>query len=106
MTLQGKLSLLDPFTHTKQDHDKIWNFDFYKDQATEKIRIVETFCTVVTVSGKYLEKKTFKKVLKKIDEIRKIIRIKIHFIRFMIINYNYYIKSYIDNTESYINDER
>ena len=60
MTLEDEVTLLDPFTHTKQDHDKIMNFDFYKDQATEKIRIVETFCTVVTVSGKYLEKNTFK----------------------------------------------
>ena len=78
MTLQGNITLLDPFTHTKQDSDKIYNFDFYKEQATEKIRIVETYCTVVTISGKYLEKNTFKKVLKKIDEIRRIIRIKIH----------------------------
>ena len=75
MTLQSNVSLLDLFTHTKQDHDKIEKFDFYKEQATEKIRIEETFCTVVTVSGKYLEKNNFKKVLKKIDEIRKIFRI-------------------------------
>ena len=87
MTLQGNVTLLDPFTHTKQDRDKIWNFDFYKKQETEKVTIVETYCILVTVSGKYLEKNNFKKVLKKIDEIRKIIRIKIHYIRSIISNY-------------------
>ena len=94
MTLQSNVTLLDPFTHTKQDSDKIQNFDFYKEQATEKVRIVETFCTLVTVSGKYLEKNNFKKVLKKIDEIRRIIRIKIHYIRSIIFNYNFYINIY------------
>ena len=84
MTLQGNVTLLDPFTHTKQDRDKIMNFDFYKEQATEKVTIVETYCILVTVSGKYLEKNNFKKVLKKIDEIRRIIRIKIHYIRSII----------------------
>ena len=101
MTLEDEVSLLDPFTHTKQDHDKIENFDFYKKQETEKVRIVETFCTLVTVSGKYLEKNNFKKVLKKIDEIRRIIRIKIHYIRSIIINYNFYIKHIF-----FINDQR
>ena len=65
MTLEDNVTLLDPFAHTEQ------NFDFIrKNTATERVGIVETFCTLVTVRGKYLEKKTFKKVLKKIDEIR------------------------------------
>ena len=77
MTLQGEISLLDSFTHTIKDHEKIMNFDFIKDNSTkerEKIMIEETFCTLVAVGGKFLEKKTFKKALKKIDEIRIIIR--------------------------------
>ena len=49
------------------------NFDFIrKNSSTEKVMIDETFCTLVAVGGKFLEKKTFKKVLKKIDEIRRI----------------------------------
>ena len=78
MTLEGEVNLLDPFTHTKQNHEKIMNFDFVRENSTterEKVRIDETFCTLVGVGGKFLEKKTFKKVMKKIDEIRKIIRI-------------------------------
>ena len=78
MTLQSEVTLLDPFTHTNQDYNKIWNFDFIKESSIterQKIRIDETYCTLVTVSGKYLEKKNFKKVLKKIDEIRRIYRI-------------------------------
>ena len=39
----------------------------------EKVMVDQTFCTLVVVGGKYLEKNAFKKVLKKIDEIRKII---------------------------------
>ena len=76
MTLQSEVTLLDPFTHTKQDREKIMNFDFIHETITarEKVRIEETYCTLVTVSGKYLEKRNFKKVLKKIDEIRRIIR--------------------------------
>ena len=77
MTLESEVSLLDPFTHTEQDHKKIMNFDFIKYNSSkkrEKVLIDQTFCTVVAVGGKFLEKKTFKKVLKKIDEIRKIIR--------------------------------
>ena len=78
MTLEDNVTLLDPFTHTKQDREKIMYFNFYRETsitAREKVRIVETYSTLVTVSGKYLEKYTFKKVLKKIDEIRRIIRI-------------------------------
>ena len=78
MTLQSEVTLLDPFTHTKQDREKIWNFNFIRESSIterEKIRIDETYCILVTVSGKYLEKKNFKKVLKKIDEIRRIIRV-------------------------------
>ena len=76
MTLEDNVNLLDPFTHTAQDRKKIKNFDFIRENtATERVRIVETFCTLVTVGGKYLEKKNFKKVLKKIDKIRRIIRV-------------------------------
>ena len=77
MTLQGNVTLLDPFTHTVQDREKILNFDFIRDNLTtetEKVRIDETYCTLVTVSGKYIKKNTFNKVQKKIDEIRRIIR--------------------------------
>ena len=77
MTLHEEVSLLDPFTHTEQDHEKIMNFDFIKYNSSkkrEKVLIDQTFCTLITVGGKFLEKKTFKKVLQKIDEIRKIIR--------------------------------
>ena len=75
MTLEDNVTLLDPFTHTKQDYEKIENFDFLRENsAPERVRIIETFCTLVTVWGKYLEKNTFKKVLTKIDEIRKLIR--------------------------------
>ena len=79
MTLESNVTLLDPFTYTKQDQEKIINFDFIRGNSTtekEKIRIEETFCTLVAVGGKFLEKETCKKVLKKIDEIRRIIRIK------------------------------
>ena len=77
MTLEGEVSLLDPFTHKKQARDKIWNFDFIRGKSSterEKVMIDQTFCTLITVGGKFLEKKTFRKVLEKIDEIRKIIR--------------------------------
>ena len=75
MTLEDQVTLLDPFTHTLQDHQKIKNFDFVRENsATEKVRIEETFCTIVTVGGKYLHKNTLSKVIKKVDEIRKIIR--------------------------------
>ena len=83
MTLEGELTLLDPFTHTEQDREKIWSFDFIREThkaKNEKVMIIETFCTLVTVTGKYLEKETFKEVLKKIDEIREIIRLNNHYI--------------------------
>ena len=72
MTLdEGNVSILDQFTHKEQDRDKIQKFNFWqKQEKKEKVKIDETSCTLVTVSGKYLEKKTFKEVLKKIDEIR------------------------------------
>ena len=79
MTLEDEVSLLDPFTHTQQDSDKIWNFDFIGGKSTterEKVMIDQTFCTLVVVGGKYLEKRTFQKVSKKIDKIRRIIRMK------------------------------
>ena len=90
MTLEGELTLLDPFTHTKQDREKIENFDFLTESSiteSEKVMIIETFCTLVTVTGKYLEKQTFKKVLKKVDAIRKMIRIQK--IQKIYNNYNY-----------------
>ena len=83
MTLEGELTLLDPFTHTKQDREKIENFDFLTESSiteSEKVMIIETFCTLVTVTGKYLEKEAFKEVLKNIDVIREIIRLNNHYI--------------------------
>ena len=80
MTLEDEVTLLDPFTHTKQDREKIMNFNFIRGNSatdTEKVTIDEYFCTLVTVGGKFLEKRAFKKVLKKIDQIRRIFRIKI-----------------------------
>ena len=79
MTLEDDVTLLDPFTHTEQDKNKIAIFDFIRENSTkerEKLRIEETYCTLVTVGGKFIDKKAFKKVLKKIDEIRRIIRLK------------------------------
>ena len=70
MTLEDEVTLLDPFTHTEQDREKILYFDFIR----EKVMIDQTFCTLVVVSGKFLEKGNFQKVLKKIDKIRRIIR--------------------------------
>ena len=78
MTIEDEVTLLDPFTHTEQDHDKIWNFDFIGGKSSrerEKVMIDQTFCTLVVVSEQFLEKNTFKRVLKKIDTIRKIISI-------------------------------
>ena len=77
MTLQDNVTLLDPFTHTKQDVYKIEEFDFIRGkpkQKGEKLRIEETFCTLVAVGGEFLEKEAFQNVLTKIDEIRKLIR--------------------------------
>ena len=75
---EGNVSQLDPFTHTILDFDKIKIFDFWsenqKEKQIEKVKIEETFCTLVTVGGKFLEKKTFKKVMRRIDKIRKIFR--------------------------------
>ena len=80
MTLQDNVTLLDAFTHTKPEHKKILEFDFIREKPKEKgekLRIEETFCTLVAVGGEFLKKKAFKEVLKKIDVIRKIVRIKI-----------------------------
>ena len=77
MTLkdEDKVTLLDPFTHTELDSEIIRNFDFWlrrqKNDEREKIKMDETFCVLVIVGGKFLEKKIFKKVLKKIDVIRR-----------------------------------
>ena len=79
MTLEDEVTLLDPFTHTQQDSDKISKFDFIGGKSTterEKVMIDQTFCTLVVVSGKFLEKGNFQKVMKKIDKIRRIIRMK------------------------------
>lgn len=70
MTLEDEVTLLDPFTHTEKDREKILYFDFIR----EKVMIDQTFCTLVVVSGKFLEKGNFQKVLKKIDKIRRIIK--------------------------------
>ena len=80
MTLEDEVTLLDPFTHTQQDSDKISKFDFIGGKSTterEKVMIDQTFCTLITVGGQYLEKKAFEMVLKKVDEIRRIFRINI-----------------------------
>ena len=75
MTLEDQVTLLDQFTHTKQDFEKIQNFDFVRENSAKgRVRIEETFCTIVTVGGKYLHKNTLRKVMMKVDEIRKIIR--------------------------------
>ena len=76
MTLEDQVTLLDQFTHTEQDHKKIQNFDFVRENSTakERVRIEETFCTIVTVGGKYLHRNTLRKVTIKVNEIRKIIR--------------------------------
>ena len=87
MTLEEELSLLDPFTHTLQDREKIKKFDFIGGKSSterEKVMVDQTFCTLVVVDGKFLEKNAFKKVLKKIDKIRRIIRMKILQIKIMI----------------------
>ena len=87
MTLEDEVTLLDPFTHTEQDHEKIMNFDFIGGKSSserEKVMVDQTFCTLVVVDGKFLEKNTFKKVLKKIDKIRRIIRMKTLQIKIMI----------------------
>ena len=79
MTLEDNITLLDPFTHTKQDREKIFYFDFIRVKSTterEKVMIDQTFCTLVVVSGKFLDKGNIQKVLKKIDKIRRIIRMK------------------------------
>ena len=76
MTLKDEVTLLDPFTHTEQDREKIMNFDFIGGKSTterEKVMIDQTLCTLVAVGGNFLEKNAFNKVLKKIDEIRKLI---------------------------------
>ena len=77
MTLQDNLTLLEPFIHTKKDREKVESFDFIRGNSTterEKVKIDQTFCTLVVVSGKFLDKGNFQKVLKKIDKIRRIIR--------------------------------
>ena len=79
VTLQngGNVSLFDPFAHTNQDADSIRNFDFVRGESKEekeKVRIEGAYCTVVTIGEKFLERKIFNEVMKKIDDIRKMIR--------------------------------
>ena len=75
MNLTENFGMLDPFTHTEEDHEKIKNFG-KSNQKVEKVKVVEgTHCTLVMVGGKYLQKMEFRKVLKKVDEIRKLDRI-------------------------------
>ena len=77
MTLKDEenVTILDPFTHTEQNSKKISNFDFWvqrqNKEGRKKVKIDETFCTLVTVGGKFLEKTIFNKVLKKIYQIRR-----------------------------------
>ena len=76
--MQYDIRNLDPFTHIEQDRNKIDSFNFTRGNSTtegEKVTIDQTFCTFVAVGGKFLEKHTFKHVLKKIYEIRRIIRV-------------------------------
>ena len=78
MTLESKVTVLDPFTHTKHDKERIDDFDFIRESsAREKLMIDQTFCTLVAVGGKFVENETIRKVLEKIDEIRKIFRMNI-----------------------------
>ena len=73
MTLQDNVTILDPFTHTQQEKDKMNDFYFLGEkpmEKREKIRIEESFCTLVAVGGDFLEKKALIQVQKKIDEIR------------------------------------
>ena len=81
MTLQDNVTILDPFTYTKQERDKMIDFYFFGEkpiEKREKNRIEESFCTLVAVGGDFLEKKALIKVQKKIDEIRIKFRILIH----------------------------
>ena len=94
MTLQDNVTLLDPFTYTYQEYNRIWDFDFIGGNSTterDKVKIDQTFCTLVTVGGQFLEKKAFEMVLKKVDEIRRIFRIKI----LEIYNLNYSIHFFL-----------
>ena len=79
--MQYDIRNLDPFTHTEQDREKIDDFNFIRGNSTterEKVTIDQTFCTFVAVGGKFLEKQTFKYVLKKIYEIRRMIRVSLN----------------------------
>ena len=76
-TEKGNIRMLDPFTHTKQDYNKIGYFDFIRGDSTterERVMIDQTFCLLITVGGQFLEKRRFENVLKKVDEIRRIFR--------------------------------
>ena len=78
MTLHGNVNILDPYAYTIKDFGKIFYFDFIGESTTsetEKVVIDETFCTLVLLGEKYLQKNSFQKTIKKIDDIRRIIRL-------------------------------
>ena len=78
MTLEQNVTLLDIFTFNEVDAIKVYDYDFisttFSTPKEEKVKLEQTFCTLVAVGGKYLERETFQNVMKKIDEIRQIIR--------------------------------
>ena len=63
---------MNPFTHTKEDFDKIMDFEIPGKNFTKVKAVDATYCTLVVVDGKYLQRIEFRKFLKKIDEIRKL----------------------------------
>ena len=74
LTEKGNIGILNPFTHTKEDINKIKNFNVFgkSKEKVEKVKVVDgTHCTLVLVDGKYLQKIEFRKILKKVDDIRK-----------------------------------
>ena len=63
MTLQTEVTLLDPFTYTKKERKQIMDFDFIRGKKInkkEKVRIEETYCSLVAVGGEFLEKRHLK----------------------------------------------
>ena len=74
LTETGNIEILNPFTYTSEDTDKIKNFDVLEKskEKVEKVKVVDgTHCTLVLVGGKYLQKIEFRNVLKMVDKIRK-----------------------------------
>ena len=59
LTEKGNIGILNPFTHTKEDNEKIKNFDVLgkSKEKKEKVKVVDgTHCTLIMVGGKYLQK--------------------------------------------------